>query len=128
MTLDDLTLPDNVLWLDEFRFNQVEQSIERSLTGGMLIGQGVKQYGRPITLDIWLKRSVLDQLYSKEANTSPGFPLQLPDGREFTVVFDRGRGLAVEAEPIAPCVDPGNAPDWKYQVTVRLVTVEPTGA
>ena len=125
MILDDLTLSDNVLWLDEFRFNQVEQEIERNLIGGLLIGQGVKQCGRPITLDAWLDRATLDLVYAKEAQTSQGFPLTLPDGRSFTVVFDRSRGLAVEAAPISPNVYASNIPDKSYRVTLRLVTVEP---
>lgn len=128
MNFDGLALPDNTLWPDEFQFNQVEQVRERSLTGGVLIQQGVKQFGRPITLEGWLDRSTLDQVYAREALASQGFDITLPDGRGFSVVFDRSRGLAVEAEPVAPFNDASNTPDWKYRVTLRLVTVEPTGA
>lgn len=128
MILDDLTLPNNVIWLDEFHFNQVEQTRERSLLGGLIIQQGVKLYGRPITLDLWLDRQALDAIYVKEASVSHAMPMTLPDGREYTVIFDRSRGLAVEADPVAPYADASNTPDWKYRVTLRLVTVEPTGA
>lgn len=128
MIFDDITLPDDVIWPDEFQYNQVEQTRERSLTGGLLIQEGVKQYGRPITLEGWLDRTTLDQVYAREALTSPGFEIALPDGRTHTVVFDRSRGLAVEAEPVTPYTKASNTPDWKYRVTLRLVTVEPTGA
>jgi len=125
MTLDDLTLTDNLVWLDEFRHNTVEQTRERSLIGGLLIQEGVKQYGRPITLNGWLDRQTLDALYAKEATPGPGLPLTLPDGRTYTVVFDRSRGIAVEADPIFQYTAASTDPDWQYQVTIRLVTVEP---
>ena len=33
MQLDTITLPDDLLWINEFEWNPVEQTTERSLTG-----------------------------------------------------------------------------------------------
>ncbi len=33
MILDTITLPDDLLWINEFEWNPVEQTTERSLTG-----------------------------------------------------------------------------------------------
>lgn len=125
MTLDDLTLTDNLIWPDEFQHNQLAQSVERSLTGGLIVQEGAKQYGRPITLEGWLSRDDVDALYAKEASASSGMPLTLPDGREFTVIFDRARGRAIEAEPVHPYTQASQTPEWYYQTTIRLLTVEP---
>ena len=125
MMLGALELTDNFVWSDEFNYNQVEQSQERSLTGGMIIQEGQKLFGRPITLGpTWLPRSTLDALYAMES-TPGAMDLTLPDGREFSVVFDRSRGTAVEAKPVHNYVYAANEADWQYNVTLRLLTVEP---
>lgn len=43
-------LPKDLQWTDEFTWNAVEQSVGYSLTGSLLIEEGVKQKGRYITL------------------------------------------------------------------------------
>ncbi len=126
MTLDDLTLPDSLVWTDEFNFNQMAQETERSLTGGLLVQEGAKQFGRPITLsENWLDRATLDALVTKEGLATTPMTLVLADGREFAVIFDRTRGPAIEATPVHRLATAANVPTWKYQVTLRLLTVEP---
>ena len=126
MILGGVDITDNFVWSDEFNYNQVEQSQERSITGGMIIQAGVKQYGRPITLgESWLSRFIVDALFALEATIAP-MQLELADGREFTVVFDRSRGVAVDAKPVDGYVLAANDPNWQYKETIRLLTVEPT--
>lgn len=126
MILGGIDITDNFVWSDEFAFNQVEQSQERSLTGGMIIQAGEKQYGRPITLGpSWLPRSTLDALFALEASPA-AIDLELADGREFRVVFDRERGVAIDAKPVHDYVNAANETSWQYNVTIRLLTVEPT--
>ncbi|MCH8530365.1 MAG: hypothetical protein LAT65_05895 [Saccharospirillum sp.] len=125
MTLDDITLPD-LIWLDEFDYNQMAQEQERSLTGGLLLQEGAKQYGRPITLsEGWLTRESVNLLYTLEAQPSEPVLLTLPDGREFYVVLDRTRGPAIEARPVRRYTQAANEPGWQYATTIRLLTVEP---
>lgn len=45
-----LDLPKDLQWVDELTWNKVEQNSEFSLTGALLIQEGVKQKGRFITL------------------------------------------------------------------------------
>lgn len=126
MNLGGIDITDNFIWSDEFTFNQVEQSQERTLTGGLVIQSGQKRYGRPITLGpSWLPRSTIDELYALEASAAP-MDLALPDGREFSVVFDRARGTAIDAKPVHDYVNAANETSWQYNVTLRLLTVEPT--
>ncbi|HSX84063.1 MAG TPA: hypothetical protein VLE50_01595 [Cellvibrio sp.] len=125
MILGGIEITDNFIWSDEFDYNQVEQAQERSLTGGMIIQHGVKHFGRPITLgESWLPRFIVDALFALEATTAPML-LGLPDGRSFSVVFDRSRGIAIDAKPVDGYVLAANDPNWQYKVTVRLLTVEP---
>lgn len=125
MKLGAIDITDNFLWVDEFSHNQIEQTQERSLTGGLIIQGGAKQFGRPITLgESWLPRSVVDALFALEATTAP-MVLELADGREFSVVFDRSRGIAIDAKPVDGYVHAANDPNWQYKVTIRLLTVEP---
>lgn len=125
MMLGDVSMTDNFVWSDEFNYNQTEQSQERTLTGGLIIQSGKKLYGRPITLGpCWLPRSTVDELFALEASSN-AMDLELPDGREFKVVFDRLRGAAIDAKPVHDYVNAANETDWQYNVTLRLLTVEP---
>ena len=37
MILDTITLPDDLLWINEFEWNPVKQTTERRLTGALLV-------------------------------------------------------------------------------------------
>jgi hypothetical protein len=122
MTLDEIDLTDNLVWPDEYQFNQIEQFRDRSLTGGLIIQEGLKQYGRPITLEGWLPRATVDALVAKEATAGIEMTLTLPDERVFAVTFDRN-SVAVEAAPIMQYTKASTDPAWSYQVVLRLLTV-----
>ncbi|NKI17440.1 hypothetical protein HCU74_08420 [Spongiibacter sp. KMU-166] len=125
MTLDGIDITDNLVWVDEFQFNQIEQSQERSLTGGLIVQEGVKRYGRPITLRGWLPRATLDLLFALEATPATAMTLVLADARTFSVIFNRTR-IAIEADEVAPYTKASTEPDWQYQTTLNLLTVEPS--
>lgn len=125
MTLDEIDITDNLIWQDEFAYNQVAQQQERSLTGGLIVQSGVKQYGQPVTLVGWLSRAMLDALRAKEGGGNPVMDLALDDGRAFSVIFNRASGVAVEAEPIKETTHISQDPGAWYSATLRLLTVEP---
>nr|BDD44433.1 hypothetical protein 9 [Saccharospirillaceae bacterium] len=126
MTLDDLTLTDNLVWQNEYAFTAIEQTAERSLTGGLIVQEGQKQCGRPMRLNLgWLPRADLDALKAKENQASEPMELTLPDGRVFWVIFDRTGGTAIQATPVNDYTDASTNPTWPYQVTVNFLTVEP---
>ena len=56
-------LPQDMRWDDEFEWNKVAQAApQRTLSGGLVIQQGIKANGRPITLSgdwVWLDLSIL---------------------------------------------------------------------
>ncbi|WBA83740.1 hypothetical protein [Endozoicomonas sp. GU-1] len=128
MQLDTIALPDDLLWIDEFRWNPVEQSTERSLTGALLVQEGQLKQGRPITLSGkgeagWVTRQTVKSLLALSKSAGLSFDLTLPDNRTFTVIFDRSSGAPVEAEQVMTAAYPTD--DDFYFLTLRLLTVEP---
>ena len=122
-TLAGLPIPRGMVWSDEFGWSRIEKSLEYSLTGAALIDVGIRQAGRPITLQGeveagWIKRGALVAL-RELAETEPEgeYLLALADGRTFNVQF--APGLAVEAKPIARPEIP--AEDYPYVATLRLI-------
>ncbi|PTY38550.1 hypothetical protein BGP77_11420 [Saccharospirillum sp. MSK14-1] len=123
MTLDDIDIT-NLLWTDQYLWSSVQQESERSLTGGLIVQEGAKQYGQPITLtNSWLPKSAIEALKLKEAQPALEMALTLDDGTTHAVIFNRSQGAGVEARPVFPST---NAPsDWQYETTIRLLTIEP---
>ena len=125
MQLDTLVLPDDFLWVNEFGWSPVAHRTERSLTGALVVHEAQQSYGRSIVLGdgehSWLARDQLEALFLLSAQSNRRMSLTLPDGRTFTVIFDRSDGGALEAYPIAPTVHPSGQ-DY-YGVVIRLLTV-----
>ncbi|WP_252177189.1 hypothetical protein [Endozoicomonas sp. 4G] len=129
MTLDSITLPDDLLWINEFDWNPVAQSQDRTLTGGLLIQEQSKKLGRPIELSGgldagWVNRSTVVELQSLSELANKRMILKLPDGRQFTVIFDRTHGSPIEAKQVLPFAYPDD--NHFYQLTLRLLVVQGT--
>lgn len=98
-----VTLPDALNWVDEFEWAPVEQTKTYTSTGALLIEEGVKQAGRPITLEgaedrTWCTRSLVKQLHEWAA--TPGIVLSLTlRGDVRTVTFDHEKG-ALQGLPV----------------------------
>ena len=46
-----LTLPGDLIWIDEFQWNPVERATEYAVTGALVVDVGERLAGRPITLE-----------------------------------------------------------------------------
>ena len=67
--MEDITLPDDLLWINEFDWRPVAQSTERSLTGALLMQEGQLNHGRSIVLSGngevgWVSRLTVQNLYA----------------------------------------------------------------
>ena len=127
MMLDDIELPDDLLWVNEFDWNPVEQSQERSLNGALLVQEQGKQYGRSIVLSGgeeagWVSRSVVIDLFALSSIANKVMTLTLADLRQYSVIFDRGSGSPVEARQLLPFAYPDDS--GKYLLTLKFMTVE----
>lgn len=120
-----LTLPQDMRWEDEFSWSKVAQAApQRTLSGGLVIQQGVKLNGRPITLSgewVWLNRSLLETL--REWSNTPALEMRLThyDGREFNVVFRLHDALFGKIDPVHYST-PESASE-KYTATINLMTI-----
>jgi hypothetical protein len=119
-----LTLPDDLLWTDEYGWPAVEQRQQYSVAGALVVEAAAKQAGRTIRLEAgddyaWMPRSLLDTLLSWAALPGEQMALLLR-GVTHTVVFDHAAG-AIDAQPAWPVSDP--ASDDPYVVSLRFLKV-----
>lgn len=121
-----ITLPDDLYWSDEFTWFPVVQNQEYTLEGAQVLDVGVKQSGRPITLEAtpdsaWTEYSVL-QAVQAFANQNIQMVLTYR-GVAHTVVFDHRSGSPLTAQYIQRSwySDP-QAGDF-YSVTYRFLKV-----
>lgn len=125
MMLDSIHLGD-LHWVDEFEWDKIGQETARSVSGVLLVQAGEKHHGRPITLRSdggeWTPLSVVRSLELLRDTLGRVMQLTLPDGRQFSVIFNR-ESPPLEAVPLFRQVNPGN--DWLYEITLHLLTVEP---
>lgn len=124
-----LALDPDLHWSDEFTWNAVEQAVDRSVTGALIVYTGTRVGGRPITLQpaddtsAWMTRATLAQLQAWEANAALTLTLSLY-GIDRPVVFRRHDGAPLEARPVQFVANPlpGGFGDW-YLVTLRLMEI-----
>jgi hypothetical protein len=130
ITLTDGTatvqLHPDLYWADEATWHPVEQRVERTITGALIVSVATRTAGRPITLQpeddssAWMARSAVDQLRNWAA--VPGQELTLTlRGTARTVMFRHHDGNAIDALPVVHFNDVNSA-DF-YRCTVRLMEV-----
>jgi hypothetical protein len=115
-------LPDDLTWPDEFTWQQVEQSVEYTTTGALVVDAFAKQAGRPITLQgsetfAWCDRGDLLTLRNWASQPGATFALTLR-GVTRTVIFNHEAG-AIEAEAILDYSDPLDSDP--YAITIRFL-------
>ncbi|RTE46582.1 hypothetical protein EJJ36_05245 [Acinetobacter junii] len=127
-TNETVPLENGFLWSDEFDWKPIEQNQERAIDGTLIIQEGKKKSGRPITLSAsdgqgWVKRSELSIIKDWSALQDEQFTLifEYPhDTRQFNVIFNHAEG-AIEADPVKgfPTVSDGDY----YRATLRFIEV-----
>jgi len=131
MRLDTIELPDDLFWSDETAPWAVGQSVTTTLTGALVIQEGARQAGRPITLEsgrgsddlfACVPRSTVDALLVL-ANTAgaAAMSLQIEGRAPIAVRFRHTDGVAVDAAPVI-VISPFVESDW-YHLTLRLMQV-----
>ena len=84
---------DELVWLDEFAWNPVQQSKKRAIGGTLIIQEKKYSDGRPITLvgddKVWESRAVIQALHTASMLENQTFTLTLFDGSTKTVMFDK---------------------------------------
>ena len=127
-TSQTVPLENGFLWSDEFDWKPIEQNQERAVDGALIVQEGKKKSGRPITLSPsdgqgWVKRSDLSVIQDWSALQDEQFTLvfEYPhDTRQFNVIFNHEAG-AIEAKPVKEF--PTVSEDDYYVVTMRFTEV-----
>ncbi|WP_230660420.1 hypothetical protein [Psychrobacter sp. I-STPA10] len=123
-TKESIELPDDMHWNDEFSWSKIAQSNpEWTLTGSMVVQQGTKKAGRPITLTgdwIWHRREDLLLLRSWCDVAKLTMTLTHYDGREFQVIW-RLHDTGIDAQPVY--YQTPETEDEPYLATFKLMTI-----
>jgi len=126
-TSEWLSLPDDLIWVDEHNWTPTVSSVSYTITGAMIVQSSSKQAGRYISLvgpaDMaWVARSTVatlsDWASTALSDTAGRFQLDLADGRSFNVAF-RHDDMPVEAEPVLGIAARSN--DDFYRLTLRFL-------
>lgn len=121
-----LDLDPDLFWSDENDWYPVEQTVQRTVTGALIVSTSARTAGRPVTLQpqddasAWMPRATLDTLRSWAAVPGRQMTLTLR-GVARTVIFRHQDGAAVEASPLVHYSDVDSS-DW-YRITLRFMEV-----
>lgn len=121
-----ITLHPDLYWSDELSWAPVEQTVERTVTGGLVVSVGERDKGRPITLEpiddssAWMRRSVVEQLRNWAAVAGKQMTLTM-HGVARSVIFRHQDDSPMVATPIVHFSDI-DAEDF-YSVTLRFMEV-----
>lgn len=120
------SLSADLLWQDEFEWHPVAQTVERSLTGALLVDVQQMTGGRPITLRgadekaAWTARSSVVLLQGWAATAGQVMTLTLR-GSTYQVMWRHHDAPALEATPVTDYSDV--VPDDWYRVNLKLMVV-----
>lgn len=120
-----VTLNPDMQWTDEMDWHPVQQTVTRTLTGGLVIESSLMQGGRPITLASADRESghitggVLRTLQQWAGVPDAQFALAI-NGTSHTVVF-RHVDTAIEATPVVFWSDMTDSDFWF--ATLRFMEV-----
>ena len=124
-TNDTVELPQDMQWTDEFGWSSVVQTEPvYSLSGSLLVQQGKRLAGRPITLTgewVWHKRQTVETLMAWAEELNLPMTLKHYDGRVFSVCF-RLHDTALGSVEAVQYATPENENE-RYVLTVNLMTV-----
>jgi hypothetical protein len=125
---ESLVLDPDLYWQDEHAWHPVVQSVERSITGALIVqvAGGVGLPGRPITLQpeddtsAWMTQENLATLQAWAAVPQQTFQLLLR-GVSRAVMFRHQDAPAIEARPVVHFSDV--VADDAYRVTLKFMEI-----
>ena len=125
LTLDDLTLPTALHWMDRDAWQPVAQTARPTLDGGLAVFHQPLTAGRPITLvstetSGWVTRQTLDTLQALASLPGSLHTLILGTAT-FTVLWRHNDPPAIQAEPLVARIAP-DAGDW-FRVTLKFTAL-----
>lgn len=135
---NQITLPDDMLWTDEFTWSSIVQQIDPAIDGTPIVQEGQLKSGRLITLEGgtdygWMPRSDVVKLRVLSEMLETTHPLSF-NGTSYQVRFLRGgapsgtfsaqSSVPFKAKPVAPYSTPADTDP--YAVSIYLFQVPST--
>lgn len=120
-------LNPDLYWSDENNWHPVEQTAERTITGGLIVQSAPRVSGRPITLEpvddsaAWMKLEQVVDLRNWAAVPGQALTLTLR-GVARDVIFRHQDG-GFEAQPVIQYRDGDELPVDNYLCTIRLMEI-----
>lgn len=120
-----LALPDDLFWSDQYAWAPVEQTVERSITGALIIQASARVAGAPVTLQAsddtsaWMPLATVQQLMTWAATPLQQMTLVV-NGTTKTVIFRHQDG-PIEAKPVVFYND--QQTDDNYLATLRFMEI-----
>jgi len=126
ITLDTLTLPDELLWIDEFDWSDVKSNNLYTLQGRLVVEESLilASKGRPITLsstNAWLDRSDLKILFGWAQEIDKTMTLTMHDEEVFSVGFRHWDEPVLGIQNITQT--PFRTDDVLYTLSLKLAVV-----
>jgi hypothetical protein len=123
ISLDGITIPADLIWIDEYAHTPVKQSLSTAVDGSLIVEAAAQIKGRPITLQGednagWIDRATLEALRAKQYQAALVMTLIL-NSATYSVLFMQPGGIS--ARPIIDYNNP-DVSDW-YQITIKLIEV-----
>lgn len=127
-TSETVQIENGFFWSDEFDYKPIEQKQQFAVDGTLIIQEGKKKAGRPITLVPsnegmgWIKRRELSKLQDWSALQDEQFTLEFDyphDNRRFNVLFNHQEGAITNPKLIlgfSPISD-----DEYYSATLKFL-------
>ena len=119
--LDGITLSIDLIWLDEYGFSHVTQTVKKSLTGALIVQEAIQAKGRKIALKggqdaAWIDKATADLLQAKVDTVDLTMTL-VWHGVSYNVMFDRSGNISpVSLKEIYELADPDV--DHVYAITI----------
>lgn len=122
-----LTLNPDLYWSDENNWHPVEQAVDRTITGALIVQASARVAGRPITLEpeddgsAWMTLADVEALRNWAA--VPGKTMTLTLRGEAREVIFRHQDGGFEARPVIQYRDGHELPVDFYLCTIRLMEI-----
>lgn len=112
-----IELPADLVWSDEREWAPVEQQVDRSITGSLIVQAAARSGGRPITLAssgdrAWLSTALLDQCQAWAAVPGQVMVLALRGTSRNVIWRHHDAGGAISAQLVMPYDEVQSTDDW----------------
>ncbi len=101
-----VVLPDGMQWQDELAWAAVEQGVERTITGALVVQAAARIAGRPYTLQSldemsgWISRASLHTLRAWAEVPGLQMVLSIPGQAAVDVIFRHHEAPVIDAKPV----------------------------